>query len=77
MYGRGPKLGNYVPLLSFNNLISGIFKNFNFDFYGGKCAKNGQNYYERIVCTFLPIKMEKNMFSKIPEIKLLKLIRGT
>ena len=24
MHGRGPKLGSYGPLMSFNNLISGI-----------------------------------------------------
>ena len=25
MHGRGLRLGSYVPLMSFNNLISGIF----------------------------------------------------
>ena len=25
IHGRGPKLGSYVPLMSFNNLMSGIY----------------------------------------------------
>ena len=33
MHGRGPKLGSYVPLMSFNYLISGIFEKI-FDFMG-------------------------------------------
>ena len=37
MHGRGPKLGSYVSLTSFNKLKSGIFvKKKNVDFYGQK-----------------------------------------
>ena len=28
MHGRGPKLGSYVPLMSFNKLKSGIFEKY-------------------------------------------------
>ena len=37
MYGKGPKLFSYVPLMSFNKLISGTL-NFFPDFYGQKCT---------------------------------------
>ena len=36
MYGKGPKLGIYVPLMSFNNLISGIFENIFLSIFMGK-----------------------------------------
>ena len=40
MHGRGPKLGSYVPLLSFNNLILGIFeKKYFFRFFTFLWAK--------------------------------------
>ena len=45
MNARGPKLGSYVPLMSFNKLISGIFEKKIFDFYGRKCAKNCKECY--------------------------------
>ena len=38
MHGRGPNLGSYVPLMSFNKLISAIFEKKVFDFYGEKCT---------------------------------------
>ena len=40
MHGRGPKLGSSVPLMSFNNLISGIFEKIFFPIF---MCKNGQN----------------------------------
>ena len=43
MHGRDTKLGSYVPLLSFNKLMSWIFKKISFFwivmFYSRKCAK--------------------------------------
>ena len=35
MHGRGLKLGSFVPLMSFNNLISGIFEKIFFSIFMG------------------------------------------
>ena len=40
MHGRGPKLGNSVPLISFNNLISGIFEKIFLSIFMGKNVPN-------------------------------------
>ena len=39
MNGRGPKLGTYVPLMSFNKVKSGIFEKIFFDFYEQICTR--------------------------------------
>ena len=40
MHGRGPKIGSYVPLISFNKLKSGIFEKIFFRFLWAKmCQK--------------------------------------
>ena len=36
IHGRGPKLGSYVPLMSFNKLISGIYFKIFFSIFMGK-----------------------------------------
>ena len=40
MHGRGPKFGSSVPLMGFNNLMSGIFEKIIFSIF---TAKNGQH----------------------------------
>ena len=101
MHGRGLRLGSYVPLMSFNNLISGIFGIF-FPIFMDKnvhlytrypivaralglaafrpSASREQRYlaYKMYTCfaNFVH-SLAHFFFSKIPEIKLLKLIRGT
>ena len=65
IHGRGPKLGSlsYVPLMSFNNLISGIFEKKTFlNFYGQKCT--GASLISAIFGTFSAMKIEKKL--KIP-----------
>ena len=56
MHGRGPKLGIYVPLLSFNKLISEIFEK-NSIFMAENVPKMAKiSEACGSVCTFLPIK---------------------